>query len=113
MAVRRTCQDLINNYRAARKARDPDRIQRASIELGAALKKRGVLLEDGPRPGWGTIWQPVEQEGGKPGFAFAAYRMTACTMAPAYAWPKPKTRTRTTKAAGPKARTRYQQFQPA
>lgn len=107
MAVRRTCQDLITAYRAARKARDPDLIQLTSLELGAAMAKRGILIEIGPRPGWATIWQPVAAEGGKPGFAFAPYKLTTAMTAPAFFYPKPKTPN-----PRPSRRAGYLQLQP-
>jgi hypothetical protein len=107
MGVRRTCQDLISDYRSARRGRDPDKLQRTSIELGAALEKRGHLIEMGPRPGYATIWQSIPCEGGPAGFAPKAFRLTSAVMAPAYRWPKMPAPT-----AGPKARTRYLQLQP-
>ena len=71
MKTRRTCQDLITITGRPGGRGTRTEIQRASIELGAAMAKRGYLIEMGPRPGWATIWQPVSCRGGKPGFAFS------------------------------------------
>jgi hypothetical protein len=84
MPQRESVQDLIERYRRARRRKDPEALNTASLELGAALAKTGILAEISADGSSVTVWQPVMVDGGPPGFAHKQFRSTRSTAAPKY-----------------------------